>query len=269
MQRSATRPFRPMAGEEGERHAGHPVASHDLRAHRRDARPLRGRAARPWLRAHLRQQPAPRAAVVARGRGRHLGPHRGRAARVHHHPGRPRGRHRHHPQPPRAGLPPARRDRRDRGRAVEGGSGRGHRRRHLGAGRPRDPQPGARDRQPRGGRPPRHDPHDHAWPRLRAGRAEQGPGHDHRGHPGRLELLARPSGAVRGEPGPRGPAHRLRQAHPRDPDRRERRPAGRDGGGGRDPHRAARDLRRPRQPPHPGRDRGRGAARRAAACTTS
>ena len=110
---------------------------------------------------------------------------------------------------------------------------------------------------------------DHARPRLRAGRAEQGPGHDDRGHPGRLELLAGPPGALRGEPRPRRPAHRLRQALARDPDRRQRRPAGRDGGGRRDAHRAARDLRRPRQHPDRwARPRPR-SRRRAAGCTTS
>ena len=43
-------------------------------------------------------------------------------------------------------VPPARRVARDRGAHREEGRRRRHRRRHRGAGRPRDPQPGARDR---------------------------------------------------------------------------------------------------------------------------
>ena len=134
---------------------------------------------------------------------------------------------------------------RDRGRALQGGPRAGHGRRHLGPGGPRDPQPGARDREPRGRRPARHDPDDLPRPRLRRRRAQQGPGHHDRRHPGRLQLLARAAGALRDQPRPRGPAHGLRQAHPRDRDRRQHRPARRDVRGRRDAHRPARDLRRP------------------------
>ena len=63
------------------------------------------------------------------------------------------------------------------------GPGHGHRRRYLGARGPRDPEPGARDREPRGGLAPRHDPHDQPRPRVRPGRAEQGPGHHDRRDP--------------------------------------------------------------------------------------
>ena len=78
---------------------------------------LRDRAARPRLRLHVRQLAAPRAALLARGRRGHLGQDRGRRARVHDAPRRPRGRHRHHPQPEAARLHPPRRVARGRGSA--------------------------------------------------------------------------------------------------------------------------------------------------------
>ena len=58
----------------------------------------RRRAAGARLRPDARQCAAARAVVVAAGRGRHLGPDRGRAARILVDPGRARGRHRHRPQ---------------------------------------------------------------------------------------------------------------------------------------------------------------------------
>ena len=57
------------------------------------------RAARAWLRHDARQRAAPRPPVVAPGRRDHARRDRGRAARVHHAPGRRRGRDGHHPQP--------------------------------------------------------------------------------------------------------------------------------------------------------------------------
>ena len=59
---------------------------------------LRRRAARARLRHDARQLAAPRAAVVAPGRRRHLDQDRGRAARILEPRRRPRGRHRHRPQ---------------------------------------------------------------------------------------------------------------------------------------------------------------------------
>ena len=96
-------------------------SAHRPRGGRRAPRGLRDRAARPRLRLHVRQLAAPRAALVARGRRGHLGQDRGHRARVHDAAGRPRGRHRHHPQPQEPRLPPARRFARDRGAHREEG----------------------------------------------------------------------------------------------------------------------------------------------------
>ena len=229
-----------------------------------DARPVRGRAARPRLRPHLRQQPAPRAAVVARGRRRHLGPHRGRAARVHHDPGR-RARTSPTSSSTSASWSAActARSARSRWSSPRWAPGQVT---AADISAPADLEilnPELEIANLEAGRAPRHDPDDLAAAAATSpAEQQQGPGHDHRRHPGRLQLLARAAGALRGEPGARRPAHRLRQAHPGDRDRRQRRPARRDVGGGRDAHRAARDLRRPRQPQDRWASRGRGAARR-------
>ena len=70
-----------------------PPAASRGRGRRRDAlRALLVRAARARLRPDARQLAPPRAAVVAPGRRDHDGADRGRAARVHHDPGRARGR---------------------------------------------------------------------------------------------------------------------------------------------------------------------------------
>ena len=94
---------------------GFPGPEDHARGGQRRPRRLRDRAARPWLRLHVRQLAAPCAALLAGGRCGHLGEDRGRRARVHDPPGRPRGRHGHHSQPEAAGLHPPRR--------VAGGGG--------------------------------------------------------------------------------------------------------------------------------------------------
>ncbi len=138
------------------------------------------------------------------------------------------------------------------------GAGRRHGRRHRGARRPRDPQPGPRDRAPRRQGQARDDADDRPRPRLRPGRAEPRPGDDDRRDPDRLDLLAGPARLVRRRGRARRSAHRLRQARPRRHDRRLDRAARRDRPGGRDPDPPARDLHRPRE------DRGlrRGSRRR-------
>ena len=182
----------------GRSRARHPVAPHDLRARQRHAGPLRGRAARPRLRPHLRQQPAPRAAVVPRGRGGHLGPHRGRAARVHHHPRPARGRHRRHPQPARAGRAASTaRSARSRSSSPRWAPARS---RPADISAPADLEilnPELEIGNLEAGAPARHDPDDRPRPRLRPRRAQQGPGHHDRRHPGRLQLLAGPARALR------------------------------------------------------------------------
>ena len=101
---------------------GFPDPEDRPRGGRRAPRRLRDRAARPRLRLHVRQLAAPRAALVARGRRSHLGQDRGRRARVHDAAGRPRGRHRHHPQPQEPVCRPARRVARDRGAPARSGA---------------------------------------------------------------------------------------------------------------------------------------------------
>ena len=142
------------------------------RGRRRSPWGLRDRAARPRLRSHLRQLAAARAALLAGGRGRHLGEGRRHGARVHDPAGRPRGRHRHHPQPQEPRRAAARRVARDRGAHREEGAGLGHGRRHRGARRPRDPQPGARDREPVRQGQARGDADDRPRSRLLAGGAQ-------------------------------------------------------------------------------------------------
>ena len=105
-------------------------------------------------------------------------------------------------------------------RLEKKGPGVGQGLRHRGARRPRDPQPGPRDREPLRQGPPRDHAHDRPRPRLRPGRAEpRARAHDRR-HPGRLDLLARAPRLLRGRGRARRPAHRLRQADPRRDHRR-------------------------------------------------
>ena len=116
-------------------------------------------------------------------------------------------------------------------RLTEARRGHRHGRRHRGARRPRDPQPGARDREPLVEGPARDHAHDRPRPRLRAGRGQPRPGAHDRRHPGRLDVLADPPRRLRRRGGARRAAHRLRQAHPRRHDQRLDRPEGRDRAG--------------------------------------
>ena len=98
---------RPSQGRPTERSTRHAVerfpAAQAARVRARDGhrpvRPLLRAAVRARLRHDHRQHAAPRAALLDRGRGRHRGQDRRRAARVLADPGRGRGRDRHHPQP--------------------------------------------------------------------------------------------------------------------------------------------------------------------------
>ena len=130
------------------------------------SRRLRHRAARPRLRPHVRELASPRAAVVARGRGGDRREDRGRRARVHDASRRARGRDRHHPQPQEPHRAPPRRVARDRGLHREEGPGRRHGGRHRGACRPRDPEPGPRDRPRLRQGQARDDAHDRPRPRA-------------------------------------------------------------------------------------------------------
>ena len=214
----------------------------------RPSRRLRDRAARPRLRSHVRELAAPRAALLARGRRSDRRQDRGRRPRVHDAPGRPRGRHRHHPQPQEPHRP-ACTARRPRSRCTSP-------RRAPASSRAADieapadleilnPELEIAHVSDKGklemtltiGR----------GARLRPGRAQPRPGDDDRRHPDRLDLLAGAPRRVRGRGRPRRSAHGLRQARPRRHDRRLARPARRDRPGRRDPHPPARDLHRPRR----------------------
>ena len=98
-----------------------------------------------------RQRPAPRAALLDRGRGHHGGQDRGRAARVLVAAGRRRGRDRHHPQPqadPHQDAHHRGEDPHDRRRAQ----GQGHGRRPPGRLGHRDPGSGRAGRHALGER---------------------------------------------------------------------------------------------------------------------
>ena len=71
-------------------------------------------------------------------------------------------------------CPAPRRVARDRGAHRQEGRGRRHGGRHRGAGRARDPQSGARDRQPLRQGQARGDAHDRAWSRLRPAELNRG-----------------------------------------------------------------------------------------------
>ena len=107
------------------------------------------------------------------------------------------------------------------------GPGVGHGRRHRGARRSRDPQPGARDREPVRQGPARDHADDRPRPRLLAGGAQPRPAAHDRRHPDGLDLLAGAPRRVPGRGGPRRAAHGLRQAHARHHDRRLGRSEGR------------------------------------------
>ena len=91
-------------------------------------------------------------------------------------------------------------------------------------------------------------------PRLRQRGIQQARRAGHRRHRHRLALLARAHGEVRGGEHPRRPAHRLRQAHPRNLDRRPHHARRRAHAGLRHPAPSPRRVRRLRQ----GDDRIRG-----------
>ena len=188
------------------------VPSIICREGRRPSRHLHHRAARQGLRLHLRQQPSPRAALLAGRRRDHQRPHRGRRARVLDRPRRQGGRHRHRPQPQGPRRPHAHRCR--RGRGAAGGDrprrdqGQGHR---PALGR-RDPQPRGADRDAREEDQTRGLPDDRPRPRLLAGRREQVRRAADRRHPDRLDLLADPPRLLRRRRRPRRAADRLRQA---------------------------------------------------------
>ena len=74
------------------------------------------------------------------------------------------------------------------------GAGPGHRCRHLGSGRCRDPQPRARHRDAQRQGEVRARAHHRAWPRLRLGHAEPQRVQRGRSDPDRLDLLARAQG---------------------------------------------------------------------------
>ena len=127
---------------------GIPDSEDRPRGDQREPWRLRDRAARPRLRLHVRQLAAPRAALVARGRRRHLGEARGRAHEF-------------------TTLPGVREDVTDiilnlknlvailhgdspeiEVRLSKKGAGVVKASRHRGARRTRDPEPGSRDREP-------------------------------------------------------------------------------------------------------------------------
>ena len=93
------------------------------------------------------------------------------------------------------------------------------RRRHPDHRRRRDPQPRSLHRDGQRDRAPRVRHHRRAGPRLPLGRAQQAHGHD-RCHPGRRDLLAGAAGVVLDRADPGGAGDQLRQAQPRDRDRR-------------------------------------------------
>ena len=224
---------------------------------------LHDRAPRQGLRLHLRQQPAPRAALLARRRRDQERSHRGRRPRVLGRLGGEGGRHRHRPQPQGHRDSHAHGRRRGRGSAGRHRPRRGEGEGHRPARRRGDPEPGRPDRHAREADQAGDVPDDRPRARLLPGRGEQGRGPAARGDPDRLDLLADPSRLVRGRLGARRPADRLRQAVAGDRDRRL------DGAllgaprGGRDPDQEPGDLHRRRpgggadQPRRRGCGRGR------------
>ena len=155
----------------------HPARIPDPEDHQGGRRRQQGhvhhRAPRQGLRLHVRQQPAPRAALLAGRRRDHERPHRGRRPRVLDGPGRQGGRHRHRPQPQGRRRPDAHRRRRGRGAAGRHRPRRGHGEGHRPARGRRDPEPRGADRDAREEDQARDVPDDRPRPRLLAGRGEQ------------------------------------------------------------------------------------------------
>ena len=111
-----------------------------------------------------------------------------------------------------------------------------HRRRHRGSRGSRDPQSGARDREPVRQGQARGDADDRPRPRLLAGRAQpRAAAHDRR-HPHGLDLLPGAPRRVPSRSGGRRAADGLRQAHARHHDRRLGRAEGRARRGVRGPY---------------------------------
>ena len=162
----------------------------------------RRRAARARLRPDARQFAAPRAAVVAAGRGDHLDPYRRRAARVLVDPRRARGRRRHRPQRQGHRHQDAGR-RRQAPRPQAQRPGRGHRGRHPDDRRHPDPQPEPRHLHARRGRGDPHRVHGDDRQGLCPGRAQSRRGRADRPDADRQPVLA---GAARSPTASRTPA---------------------------------------------------------------
>ena len=103
-----------------------------------------------------------------------------------------------------------------------------------------EPRPPHRDARQEG--PARRWSSRQRRPRLRARRAEQDADDAHRHHPDRRALLADPQGELHGHQRARRAGHRLRQAHARGVDERQREAAGRRRLRREDPEGAALDL---------------------------
>ena len=158
-----------------------------------DAQPLRDpgrRAARARLRPDARQRAAPHPAVVAAGRGRAVGAHRRRAARVLLDRGRSRGRHRHRAQHQGHRDQDAGRRPQAHGR-EEAGPGRRHRRRHPDRRRRRGAQSRPADLHAGRGRRDPHGIHGRHRQGLRRRRAQPSRRRADRPDPGRQPVLAR------------------------------------------------------------------------------
>ena len=179
----------------------------------------RRRAARARLRHDARQRAAPRAAVLAAGRGDQDRADRRRAARVLLDPQRARGRDQHHPQHQGDRAAHPLRGSEAHG-AQEGRRRTGARQGHRDRLRRRDPQPRARHLHARPGRRDPHGVHRRHRQGLRAGRPQPARGRAHRPHPGRQPLQPGQEGLLQGREHPRGPDPRLRQAHHDGRDRR-------------------------------------------------
>ena len=168
----------------------------------------RRRAARARLRRDARQCAAAHSAVVAAGRGRAVGAHRRRAARVLLDPGRARGRDRHRAQHQGHRHQDAGRRPQAHG-GEEAGPRHGHRRRHPDRRRHRGAQSRSRAVHARRGRRDPHGVHGQHRQGLRADRAQPPGGRADRPHPGRQPLFAGAQGLLQGREHPRGPDPRL------------------------------------------------------------
>ena len=176
-----------------------------------DLRALHLRAARARLRPDARQRAAPRAAVVAAGRGDHVGEDRRRAARVLDDPGRDGGRHRHRPEPQGGAAAPARRGPEDPARAQEG-RGRAARARPVRRSDRRGDEPRPQDRHALGRRRRRDGGHGRHRQGLRGRGEEQDRGDADRHDPDRLDLLAGAQGQLQRHARARRTRDRLRPA---------------------------------------------------------